>query len=912
MRIIYLLVLVTFTSTIASAQELIPPIQNHTSIEYNGASQNWDIAIDDKGIIYAANNRGLLSYDGQRWELFQLKAESVLRSVLPYQDRIYTGSYQEFGYWSYDDKGEMHYTSLMSLLKDHPLQSEEFWELLSFNDAIYFRSFGAIYRYKNDSIKVVKNIVSNKMIVFNERLLISEDKKGLFFLHPDGSLEPLPNQEILSGKRILDIEVIGKDLLIGTKDKLYRYTGEKVETYNNENLNRLLSASEFNHLMKYGEDQIILATQRNGILRHNLNSGKTTIYNRESGLQNNTVLAMAEKNGKIWLGLDNGIDEIKPTSPIKFFTDHTGELSAVYDLAFHNNNLYAASNTGVYRIDTSGLHIVEGSQGHSWNLSVINNSLISNHNAGTFKIENNKFQAIENRTGSFQITPSPKSEHTYFIGNYTGISVFSDSTEKLVELDDLNFPVKKILFEGPAVLWAEHANQGIYRIGLNEDETETVFINKIDDQDSELSHRSKIYMIDGQIAIFKNEHWYKYNRFGDSLETFRELKNFEGHDLLYEDEHGFWFIDKNTNSLKYTNFRGTDLIIGSEELNMRTVKGNENLIKARDSIYYLTLKDGFAKIELNELINSRKNVHLSKPFIKGIIDSQGRYSLSNTPTIPYKNARKLTILVGLPDSDAKELHYELWGDQHLKGQVKDGMLSFQNLAQGEYNFKLHATGPQGASSEVTTFNFTVDAPWYFSNAMILLYILIFSAIFTLLIIFYKRKLKKHQSMLEKKLENEHQRRLNQLEKKRLQDEIMLKRKELANTTMMAAKKNEVLMDIQGELNKDKDKFSNQYRLKHIMTKINKAIKNKDEWQVFETNFKEVHEDFSKDLLERFPNLSSKDLKLCSYLKMNLTSKEIAPLMGKSVRGVEVHRYRLRKKMNLDGKENLSNFLIKNF
>ena len=144
------------------------------------------------------------------------------------------------------------------------------------------------------------------------------------------------------------------------------------------------------------------------------------------------------------------------------------------------------------------------------------------------------------------------------------------------------------------------------------------------------------------------------------------------------------------------------------------------------------------------------------------------------------------------------------------------------------------------------------------------------------------------------------------------NEITLKRKELANTTMVAAKKNEVLMEIQGELNKDKSKFSNQFRLKHIMNKINRAIKNKDEWQVFETNFNQVHEDFFKDLLEAYPKLTNKDLKLCSYLKMNLTSKEIAPLMGISVRGVEVHRYRLRKKMGLDNKENLTNFLIKNF
>ena len=129
---------------------------------------------------------------------------------------------------------------------------------------------------------------------------------------------------------------------------------------------------------------------------------------------------------------------------------------------------------------------------------------------------------------------------------------------------------------------------------------------------------------------------------------------------------------------------------------------------------------------------------------------------------------------------------------------------------------------------------------------------------------------------------------------------------------MAAKKNEVLMEIQGELTKGRGNLDGDYRMKQIMKRINRAINNRDDWKVFETNFNEVHEDFFKDLLEKYPELTNKDLKLCSYLKMNLSSKEIAPLLGISVRGVEVQRYRLRKKMGLDAKENLNNFLISRF
>ena len=240
------------------------------------------------------------------------------------------------------------------------------------------------------------------------------------------------------------------------------------------------------------------------------------------------------------------------------------------------------------------------------------------------------------------------------------------------------------------------------------------------------------------------------------------------------------------------------------------------------------------------------------------------------------------------------------------------MINLQNLDHGNYELELLAIGPQANIAEKSSFGFSIKPPWYLSNLMKLVYILAFLALIGLVYWFNQLKLKKHQLLLEEKFEKEHQERINNLEKERLVSQINLKRKELANTTMVAAKKNEMLMEIQNELSKDKNSFSNEFKMKHILNKINRAIKNKDEWEVFETNFNELHEDFFKDILKNYPKLTSKDLKLCSYLKMNLTSKEIAPLMGISVRGVEVHRYRLRKKMGLNKKENLTNFLIKNY
>ncbi|UJH92757.1 LuxR C-terminal-related transcriptional regulator [Antarcticibacterium sp. 1MA-6-2] len=806
----------------------------------------------------------------------------------------------------------MEYTTLMPLLKDHQMQNEEIWEIISFNDALYFRSFGAIYKYNGEKIVPVQNVLSNAMIVFQDQLFLSLGSRGIFILTAGGKLIPLKGQEILEGRSVVDFADDGEQLILGTAKGLFTYSNGKLEAFSDQKLNEQLERDELNHILKISDEEFAFATVKNGIIFYNQPSQNFQIYNRNSGLQNNTVLSMALYKGKLWLGLDNGIDVIDLESPVKFYTDDSGELGAVYDLTFLNSNMYLASNTGVYELSQNDLALLNGAEGHSWNLEVIDDILYSNHNKGTFSVQNNKLIPVEERTGSFTIEQPPAKEKGLLIGNYTGISVYDPSSRAVHRLREVNFPVKKIVFENSDILWVAHPYEGLYRMGIQEDLKKTSFIEKVNNIGKKGGYKADVFRINNQIAVFQDNIWYKYNALLDTLLVFEELRKFENHRLLLEDRTGYWFTNTISNSIVFTDFKEQKLNLAFRELNERLVKGNENLIKYNDSIYYITLNDGFGEINLNKLIRAKRSEDVSKPIVYSIKDSKRSYNIEQLALIPFKNARDVQFRIALPDSDAMELRYELEGRNGHRGKVVEGNLNFQNLSYGDYRLKLYAVSAQGAASETTIHNFEVLPPWYLSNLMKAVYFLCVIGVIGLIFWYNRRKLLKHQRMLELKFRQEHEERLRKIEKERLVHEINSKRKELANTTMIGAKKNEVLMEIQGELNRDKDKFSNQFRLKHIMNKINHAIKSKDEWKLFETNFNELHEDFSKELLKKYPRLSNKDLKLCSYLKMNLSSKEIAPLMGISIRGVEVHRYRLRKKMNLDSKENLTNYLIKNF
>ena len=178
---------------------------------------------------------------------------------------------------------------------------------------------------------------------------------------------------------------------------------------------------------------------------------------------------------------------------------------------------------------------------------------------------------------------------------------------------------------------------------------------------------------------------------------------------------------------------------------------------------------------------------------------------------------------------------------------------------------------------------------------------------------YMQKLKlqaeelKHQrEILEMELKAENELNLQEYEKHILELELQTKSSEVAGKSLSIAKQSEMIDNIQNILNSEKD-------FNKLKSEIKKAIKinevNKHEWEIFETNLNQIHNEFIINPSKKYPSLTPKDIKLCIYLKMNLSSKEIAPMMNISFRGVELHRYRLRKKLGLTQDENLSKFLL---
>lgn len=149
----------------------------------------------------------------------------------------------------------------------------------------------------------------------------------------------------------------------------------------------------------------------------------------------------------------------------------------------------------------------------------------------------------------------------------------------------------------------------------------------------------------------------------------------------------------------------------------------------------------------------------------------------------------------------------------------------------------------------------------------------------------------------------------ELVKKNLEIDLEFRNKELVTNAMYLLKKNEFMQNIAEELKNSMQKFNkdNQKYLISIITEIYQNT-SQDDWKEFETRFQKVYFDFNETLNRKFPSLTPNELKLCAFLKLNMTTKEIAAITYQSTNSIEVARYRLRKKLGLDKYDSLIEFL----
>ena len=207
---------------------------------------------------------------------------------------------------------------------------------------------------------------------------------------------------------------------------------------------------------------------------------------------------------------------------------------------------------------------------------------------------------------------------------------------------------------------------------------------------------------------------------------------------------------------------------------------------------------------------------------------------------------------------------------------------------------------------------SIEKAWYLSNLMVIIYVLFFIFISLSINQSYTRYYRKQQQKLIEKnnrileiKELENNQELMKFKNEQLQKDIENKNRELAISTMSTIRRNKFLGSIKDSL---KDEESSP-KVRAVIRTIDRNLNNDDDWKFFEEAFNNADKDFLKKVKQIHPSLTHNDLRLCAYLRLNLSSKEIAPLLNISSRSVEIKRYRLRKKMELEHKQSLVDYIM---
>ncbi|HKK11634.1 MAG TPA: LuxR C-terminal-related transcriptional regulator, partial [Flavobacteriaceae bacterium] len=589
-----------------------------------------------------------------------------------------------------------------------------------------------------------------------------------------------------------------------------------------------------------------------------------------------------------------------------------------------HGTIYVGSNTGLFYLDNEGnLQFIDHSQGQVWDLKEINGQLFCGHNKGTYLVENHKLKQISNFTGGWVIKKVPEQTNLYIQGTYAGLVRFKkvNGNWNVKHLGETFIPIRFLVFEDKYTAWAAHAYRGLYKIKFSPNYDTIVSVKNYENKGLLSNYNVRVYNIKNNICFKTNHGWQKYEPLMDSIVPYKLLNQDIGKDAyVISDENLNQLVIKNGKDVidfKSFSDEDTDLSLTSNFFKNRLIVGSEKISKINDSIYALNLNDGFMLFDKK---NYSESYQLYKPTIEKIEIDKNPIDLNGSDILEFPYKKSISFILTSPKSDDHFFEYAISNlDSIHWNKLDTDKLELSNLSSGNYTLLFRTSNGFGGTSEITSQKIHILPPWYKNKYGFALYAFIVLLITMGFYALHKRKIIKEQKLLQLKLKREqremlrektleNERKIVELKNEALKNEVKLKSKQLANTAMALVKKNEALTELKKELLHQKDGFNNYYSYKKILKKVDGTIAHQDEWELFEYNFNQVHEEFFNQLKKQYPHLTHKDLKICAYIRMNLSTKEIAPLLNISIRGVETSRYRLKRKLNLHNNKSLASYL----
>lgn len=930
MRCNLFFLLIFLYGSISLSQEL-PPIQKFSPQLYSAGNQNWMITQAEDASIFLANNDGLLKYNGSRWELFPSPDNTIIRAVKAINDKVYTGSFMDFGYWEQNSKGVLTYTSLAKSLNIELIEDEQFWNILEYDNWLLFQSLNRLI-FVNPNTNQVKFIEAtstySKSFKRNGNIYFHEQQRGLYMLK-SGKPLLVSSHPILKNHNIINIVNLDQKLLIITDNAgFYFLEGNALKRWRTM-ADNLFQQTSIYSAIQLKDQSLLIGTISKGLLQLNEKGEISLELNRSKGISNNTVLSVFEDNSQnIWLGLDNGVNCLNLTSAFSIYNEHNNSIGAVYTSITHNDRLYLGTNQGLFWKPISSnesFKLVAGTAGQVWNLTELDGDLLCGHDLGTFHIKNGKAIRFSSFLGAWNFKPLNTSETLALQGNYDGLYVIQKKEGAWSvrnKIEGLTISSKFFELVNETTLLISHEYKGVYKVILDSDYTRAIDFFK--EEVVKKGIHSCLISFDGNIIYRSKEGLFFYDR---DQEIFVKNEMFE--DTFSKDEYTsgkmvndgsgkLWMFSKN-----HFYYLTSDILSSSLKMNSlsfpfnisKGMDGYENILSLPKNTFLYGTMEGYVVFDISSYLNVVPAVSIDQISLQALDGKQTLLSLADAISLnaDENNLRFSFHTPYYQQPQQVEFQFKLNGyfDQ-WSSWSKNSTATYKNLPHGAYTFSVRAKVGDVITEPINSKSISIDKPWYFTNLMVVIYVLILLfLVVTVNQIYTRYYLKEQQKLIEKNnrileiKELESNQELMRFKNVQLQKDIENKNRELAISTMSTIRRNKFLGSIKASL-KDAE---NTPKIRAVIRTIDHNLNNDDDWKFFEQAFNNADKDFLKKVKQVHPSLTHNDLRLCAYLRLNLSSKEIAPLLNISSRSVEIKRYRLRKKMELQHKQSLVDYIM---
>jgi len=740
------------------AEEGRPFIRTYQPIEIGGGSQTWCIAQDKRGVLYFGTNAALLEYDGVSWRRIPVGSNggSVRALAIDDNGRMWVGGVSTFGYLAPNAAGAMEFVSLNERIPAGTPPFADVWRLFVTPNGVVFQTVRAIFVWSHEKMSVIQAPTRfGRAAQVDGRVYVTTPEAGLSVLE-DGALRLLPGTATLGNEPfIILLRYDERRLLVGTRENgLFLYDGAAVMPF--------VTSSEVLKTNPQLYRGITLPDRTFGILT--LSAGLVTIdaaghqvkhISRANGLPSDTTYyALRDREGALWVGMDNGVSRVETPSPVSYFNASDGLSGTTQTASRVDGRLYLGLQSGAaYLVPRSPdgtvpahLEHLPGTGQQCWAYAKMNDPSSSARSAlllacgdGLYDVQ--KFVAIPiKKTADLSFRPNvltvSKVDPTrVWVGLFDGLTSFRWIGGRWIDegrIQGADFEIRSLVEEADGSVWAGTANDGLLHVtlatkpGAGVDRPAT-HVAQFGTAHGLPAGGAFVYEVKGTPLFTAGVQDPQALHFDTTTQRFvriTALDNLVGINLFVSG--GFFVTDPQGRI--YINLGRETAVVQQKADGSWTVDKKQfarfgatpiSGLAVDGRVVWMQFSDGrLVRYDTSQAMDAPAS---GQVLIRRIAGTRDQPIYSGDTPLPAKStfesaANSLRFEYALPthfDEAATEYQSRLDGfDSDWAAWTHEGQREYTNLSLGDYKFRVRARGISGGVSEEAVYAFTILPPWY--------------------------------------------------------------------------------------------------------------------------------------------------------------------------------------------------------